>query len=139
MNVKSGEVLPNALNTKDTSKLTDIQDAIKLYDESQKYLNGDTKYWNSWMKSRAGGSLEIMSQYDKQNRYLPSEFYTTPTPTMSDKQSTLDAKEQEVFTKIITNQASVDDFDKFVVDWKSLGGDAITKEVNEWYSKKDKK
>jgi putative aldouronate transport system substrate-binding protein len=138
LNVKSGEVLPEALKTKDVSKLEPLTDALKLYEESRKYLKGEGQYWNSWMKSRSGGSLEMMSQYAKQNRYLPSEFYVTPTPEMADKQSTLDAKEQEVFTKIITNQASIDDFDKFVADWKNLGGDTITKEVNEWYASKDK-
>ncbi|MCZ8512148.1 extracellular solute-binding protein [Paenibacillus filicis] len=139
LNVKSGALLPEALKTGDTSKLKDIPDALNLYNDSVAYLNGDGKLWNNWMKSKAGGSLEIMSMYDKQNRYLPNEFYTAPTATMADKQSTLDAKEQEVFTKIITNQSPIDDFDKFVADWKNLGGDAITKEANDWYSTKDKK
>lgn len=40
--------------------------------------------------------------------------------------------EEEVFTKIIMGD-SIDLFDKFVEDWKKLGGDQITKEINEWY------
>ena len=39
----------------------------------------------------------------------------------------------ESFTKIVLG-GSLDDFDKFVTSWKTLGGDQITKEVNEWYS-----
>ena len=37
------------------------------------------------------------------------------------------------FVNIITGQASLDDFDTFVEDWKSGGGDRITDEVNEWW------
>lgn len=40
----------------------------------------------------------------------------------------------EVYFKIMMNQVSVDEFDKFVEEWKKLGGDEMTKEVNEWYA-----
>ncbi|MFC5649693.1 hypothetical protein ACFPYJ_11280 [Paenibacillus solisilvae] len=97
----------------------------------QSYLkDGKTDYWNSWMQAQPGGSLSIMYQYSVDNRYLFDEFNGAPTPTMAQKQTTLDAMEQETFTKIIMNQASIDEFDKFVTSWKALGGDAITSEVN---------
>ncbi|MFC5649686.1 extracellular solute-binding protein [Paenibacillus solisilvae] len=133
LNVISGSVLPEALKTKDTSKLT-TPDALQLYEDSINYLKGDGDNWNNWMKAKDGGTLEIMYDYSQQNRYLQNEFYTVPTATMATKQSTLDAKELEILTKIITNQAPIDDFDKFVTDWNNLGGDLITKEVNDWYS-----
>lgn len=40
--------------------------------------------------------------------------------------------QNEVFVKIILGE-SIDTFDQFVEDWKKLGGDQITQEVNEWY------
>jgi putative aldouronate transport system substrate-binding protein len=133
LNVISGSVLPAAVKNKDTSNLT-TPDALQLYEDSMNYLNGDGKNWNNWMKAKEGGSLQYMYEYSVKNIYKQNEFYTVPTATMADKQSTLDAKEQEVFTKIITNQSPIDDFDKFVEDWKNLGGNAITKEVNDWKS-----
>ncbi|WP_284645524.1 extracellular solute-binding protein [Paenibacillus silviterrae] len=45
---------------------------------------------------------------------------------------------QETFTKIIMGNLPVDDFDKFVTQWKSQGGDEITKEVNENHKKAKK-
>ena len=39
----------------------------------------------------------------------------------------------EVYTKIIIGEASVDSFDEFVEDFNNLGGADITNEVNEWY------
>ena len=38
--------------------------------------------------------------------------------------------ELETFTRIITGQASVDEFDQFVERWYALGGEQITAEVN---------
>jgi hypothetical protein len=37
--------------------------------------------------------------------------------------------EDETFLKIILGTAPIDDFDKFVADWKAQGGDEITAEV----------
>ncbi|MNG19963.1 hypothetical protein D3C84_1041790 [compost metagenome] len=81
------------------------------------------------------GSYAVINQYVKNNLLMPSEFYGTPTQTMGDKLSTLQKSELEAFTKIIMG-ASIDSFDKFVSDWKSLGGDQITKEVNDWAKSK---
>lgn len=37
--------------------------------------------------------------------------------------------EEEVYLRIITGEASIDEFDQFVTDWKKMGGDEIIKEV----------
>lgn len=52
---------------------------------------------------------------------------------MVEKQPTLDKLELESITRIITGEASVDSFDEYVESWKSLGGDEITQEMNNWY------
>jgi len=64
-----------------------------------------------------------------------NEYAGPPTKTMVEKGSTLQDLEIQTFTKIIMGN-SLDDFDKYVKDWKSLGGDAITQEVNDWYAGK---
>ncbi len=51
------------------------------------------------------------------------------TPTMIDKWANLKKMEDETFLKIILGTAPIDDFDKFVADWKAQGGDEITAEV----------
>jgi putative aldouronate transport system substrate-binding protein len=56
-----------------------------------------------------------------------------PTETMKTRGEFLQKMELEMFVRIITGDAPLDDFDKFVEDWKSLGGSEITKEVNAWY------
>ena len=57
-----------------------------------------------------------------------------PTETMTEKLSTLETMRDEVYTKIIIGEASIDEFDTFVEDFNKLGGSDMTAEVNEWYS-----
>ena len=45
----------------------------------------------------------------------------------------LEDLEIQTFTNIITGQSPVDEFDSFVEQWKALGGEEITGEINEWY------
>ena len=46
----------------------------------------------------------------------------------------LETMRDEIYTKIIIGESSIDDFDTFVADFNKLGGDDMTAEVNEWYS-----
>lgn len=50
---------------------------------------------------------------------------------MERKWANLDKMEQETFYKIVMGEQPLDAFDKYVSDWKSQGGDEITKEVRE--------
>ena len=53
---------------------------------------------------------------------------------MVEKQAYLDKLELEYFTGIIMGTRPIEDFDKYVEEWKANGGDQITAEVNEWYA-----
>jgi putative aldouronate transport system substrate-binding protein len=64
-----------------------------------------------------------------------NEYYGAATETMKEKNSTLDKLTNETFFKIVMGESPLDEFDKYVSKWKTLGGDDITKEVNEWYKK----
>jgi putative aldouronate transport system substrate-binding protein len=61
---------------------------------------------------------------------LYSEFYGV-TPTMEKRMTNLDKLEVDSFIKIITGEKPLDYFDEFVKQWNELGGEQITKEVNE--------
>ncbi|WP_223193090.1 extracellular solute-binding protein [Paenibacillus sedimenti] len=79
------------------------------------------------------GSEGVVDQYDKNNQFLQDKFVGAPTPTMVERKSTLEKLQNETFTKIIMG-APIDDFDKFVQDWAKLGGEQMSKEVNDWYA-----
>ena len=55
--------------------------------------------------------------------------YLCQRPLTKQKGANLAKLEDATFLKIVTNQESPDKFDDFVKEWKKLGGDQITKEV----------
>jgi putative aldouronate transport system substrate-binding protein len=117
----------------DLAKLT--PEEREVYQNIQKFKNGDVEQWYNNARSGLGGSGEIVNNYVKNNQFKPDLFITIPTPAMVQKDANLKKMELETFTKIILG-ASLDTFDQFVTDWKKLGGEDITKEVNEWYKSK---
>jgi putative aldouronate transport system substrate-binding protein len=76
----------------------------------------------------------IMDDYVPNEKLIYNKFFGPTTATMVTKQGALDTMQTEVYTKIIMGQSPVDSFDQFVKDWYALGGEAITKEVNDWKS-----
>lgn len=107
-----------------------IQEKIDLYN------SGSEEGFAVWGWERIygpEGSMGITDQYDKNNQFLIDKFVAAPTPTMVERKSTLEKLQDETFVKIILGDP-IDTFDKFVEDWKKLGGDQMTQEVNEWYA-----
>lgn len=70
--------------------------------------------------------------------YIPQAYTGANTPTMQSKGGILVKLEGDTFINMIYGKKPVADFDNFVKEWKSLGGDDIAKEVNEWYQKMKK-
>lgn len=93
--------------------------------------------WKEWEKRSSSGwaymtyaqeSFVTIEGY--KDKYQDNQFFGPPTETMEKRSATLDKLENETFIKIIMGAAPVDEFDNFVKQWKSLGGDQITQEVN---------
>ncbi|QGQ95156.1 extracellular solute-binding protein [Paenibacillus psychroresistens] len=136
-NVDIQTKIKEALRTKDTSKLN----AEQLVNYRQVFDNLNKKSTKDWGYERVFGpendtSFAVINEYLNNKSILNAGFYGAPTPTMGEKQATLDKLVVETFTKIIMGSAPIDDFDKFVSNWKSSGGDEITKEVNDWNASK---
>ncbi|NOJ69914.1 extracellular solute-binding protein [Paenibacillus alvei] len=130
----NGSVLPKAIETKDESLLR-TKDQKTRYARAMKYVKGeDISMWWEMLISGPNGAVSNVPYLKEHNLFHRNKFYGAPTPTMVERQELLLRKRDEVFMKIIMNQAPIDEFDKFVEDWKKLGGDDMTKEVNEWYA-----
>jgi len=91
---------------------------------------GDATNWGMSKVFGREGSYSVIDKLLSANLFKPSEFIKSPTKTMTIKNATLQKLEIQTYTKIIMGE-SLDSFDKFVEDWKKLGGDQITVEVNE--------
>lgn len=123
-----------ALNTKDTSKLN--SEGLGTYDKIVAFRGGDTNNWGTDKVFGVDSSWAIIDEYyDKMGLIQKNEFFGAPTLGMTENMTTLKKLVIDTFTKIILG-APLSDFDKFVENWKKLGGDQITKEVNDWYANK---
>ena len=70
------------------------------------------------------------------DKYIPVyNAYSGQTETMEAKWANLKKMEEETFAKIIMGKADISEFDTFVKNWKSQGGDQILKEINDELSK----
>ncbi|MCM8711523.1 extracellular solute-binding protein [Clostridium sp. SYSU_GA19001] len=129
-NVNIHNNIVTALKSNDASKLNPEEKGY--YDKIQAYLkNGDVQAgWGTNAIFGENSTYDVINYYINNNMYLYNEYNNIPTPSMVDKGSTLDKMENETFIKIIMG-APIDEFDKFVENWNKLGGDAITKELNE--------
>ena len=68
--------------------------------------------------------------YDQNDMFLINAYIGANTDSMTLYKATLDQLRLETFTSIITGDSSIDAFDSYVEQWKALGGDAITQELN---------
>ncbi|MDF2927439.1 MAG: transporter substrate-binding protein [Paenibacillaceae bacterium] len=118
-----------AVKTKNPSKLN--PEERTTYDAILAFQGGDVKSWNQDAIFGEKGAFSVIKSYEEANHLTKNEFNYAPTPTMVKKMATLIKMQDEVFTKIIMGD-SIDSFDKFVTDWGNLGGNDITKEVNEY-------
>lgn len=80
---------------------------------------------NAW--GWATGAWAVQSNQDKINHF-PAACYAD-TPGMERMWSALKTLEEEYFLKVMVGEASLDDWDAFVADWLSMGGEQITEEV----------
>lgn len=128
--------------TLDDENYKNVADVFKA---TKDYLAGNTAdaskgvNWGQYFSRAAkDGGWGTTRQIKESQAYVNNEFYGLPTATQVEKGSQLDKLMQETFTKIVMG-ASLDEFDKFVQSWKSLGGDQITEEVNDWYGQQGAK
>lgn len=123
-----GANLEEALKTGDTSKLSisqKIQYDIVITWEKDKNPEGYGSYFHK-------KSLATLKTFVDEDRILLTQLRGPVPDLYSEKKATLDKLELDAFTKIIMGDP-IDTFDQFVADWKKLGGDEVTAEINSVY------
>ncbi len=124
----------------ETGKTEIAQEYDLVLQNTRKYLSGDKNpsVWGSYFSRAAeDGGWGVTRQVRNQKQVTINEYAGPPTATQIEKGGSLDKLMDETFMKIILGSASIEEFDKYAESWKRLGGDDITKEVNEWYAKKN--
>ncbi|MFH1513150.1 MAG: ABC transporter substrate-binding protein, partial [Bacillota bacterium] len=126
--------LEEARNTGDTSLIQG--EALSIYKKLQLFQSDPGGGFALWGWERIYGSqgaYKIYKKYLDEDRIVFARYTSAPTEAMSNYLSTLDEIQNELFTRIILGQTSIDAFDLFVSDFYKLGGQQITDEVNAWY------
>lgn len=133
-NIDAFLALEEARATGDYSNVTG--EAYSILKKLEAFESGSEEGFAMWGWERiygAEGVYGVLADYQEAGLLQDNMFVGAPTETMVERMSTLEDLQNEVFTKIILGEASIDEFDKFVSDFYTLGGTDITAEVNEWY------
>jgi putative aldouronate transport system substrate-binding protein len=134
-NFTAAQKVTAALLSGDPSDLNAEQ--MNYYELSLLSMAGDhtNNNWHQLKMFGPGGSLGVISKYWEDGNVVQDQYFGPPTQTMTERKSTLDKLQLTNFTSIIMG-APIDDFDTFVTNWLSLGGQGMTDEVNEWFADK---
>ncbi len=120
-----------ALESGDTSMLN--AEETNYFDTCKAFLDtGDLQYWGAYQMWGPTGGLAVINEYVANGCVNTDQYFGATTDGMAEYNATLQKLQLETYTKIITGSASIDEFDAFVENWYQLGGEQITKEVNEW-------
>lgn len=123
--------------TGDATVMDGEAQAIQRYIESYK-RDGDIVGWGWERTYGPDGAFSIIDQYEERGQLLYDAFTGAPTETMIEKQAFLRDKQHETYMNIILG-SPISEFDRFVEEWRMLGGDQITAEVNEWFAQKEQR
>lgn len=107
-----------------------------LLEKIKNFEAGDNTLWCWGQIFGVDGICKIVGHYKDNDLFIQNEFFGEPTKTETEKGATLNSLEDETFMKIVTGLAPISEFDNFVEQWKKLGGDDWTSEVNDWYKSK---
>lgn len=96
------------------------------------YLAGEESCWSiyNWSGPVDWSGLGMIDYYSQNDMFLMNAHTSGDTDSMALYNATLNELITDTFTRIITGDLTIDAFDEFVTQWKDLGGDQITAEVN---------
>ncbi len=116
----------NVINDEERYKVSQYN-AIKTFNEGgypalfENNLNSPWAFWRG---------CYIMALEEGNTNHVMGATYSY-SPTMESKWATLQKLEAETFLQILTGDKPVDEFDTFVSQWRSLGGDTIIQELTD--------
>lgn len=149
-NIPKWENVFEALEKEDPSLVDYNYNASDLYD-TQKEMMDHPEYRTSdgnrvekeesakdfikgqWGTRFSGYIFGMATDLAEKNLLTYDQCGAIVTDTMVDSLAQLDKMELETFTRIITGDAVIDEFDSFVENWNRMGGEQITAEINEFY------
>lgn len=109
-----------------------VPEAVGVSERAEAYRDGDRSLWCWDMIYKEDGALAVDAYYFEKDVYLENKYIGSETATMKQRNASISKILDQAYTDVIKG-ADISAFDEAVEQWKSLGGDQITQEVNEWY------
>ena len=103
------------------------------YEKGLAYQNGSQDKMDWAMHVIFGKESALKTTYEyyiKPRNYVKDAWAKDATSAMKEYKNALLEMENEAFQEIITGEKPLDYFDTFISEWKRLGGDQMTAEVN---------
>ena len=140
INLDTNTNVTNAIDRNDTKYLVTAHDKLQ-YGRVKSYVDavkaGTKPGSEDWVAYNffygPSSAFGVLNYYWSSKLVLTSPAVGIQTNEMARKQDTLNNLELQYYTQIITGQKPLDGFDQWVKDWKDLGGDLISYEINDWY------
>lgn len=128
------EHIADAVGKRDASQLNFAE--LTKYNACMEYLNGNRKYWADYKSyGPENVSVTVLRNYSDSVKPnitpLFSDYYGPDTPSMRQNIAMLDSIWNSTCTRIIMSGEDVNNYDAFVKEWYTLGGDKIEEEINE--------
>jgi putative aldouronate transport system substrate-binding protein len=122
-------VVKSIIDGYETPESVDPQ-AKQIYEQMKPFLDEpDTvKNFNAWVPTAAWASGADALLKNGYKQITPA--FSGTSDSMIKYMTAMNDLEKSTFTKIIMNQLPISAFDKFVSDWKKMGGTKITNEIN---------
>ena len=146
-NIPKWEAVFAAIEQNDPSLVEYNYNALALYNDQMEYYINHPEYRTEgtdeekssirgqWATRFSGQMFGMATELNEQGLLTFEKRSALITETMIDSMATLEKMELETFTRIITGDADIDEFDRFVEQWNDLGGAQITEEINAYYGK----
>lgn len=131
-NLTAYQEISEALKTGDTSKFTSPAN-LDYYKNIKVALSGDKAQEPTNLVFGQKGTFSVIEQYKNNNQIMVNLYQSVPTETMNSS-GTIGVNLTAAIFNVIMG-ADIKTYDAAVTDWKKMGGDTITQEVNDWYTK----
>ncbi|QGH33495.1 extracellular solute-binding protein [Gracilibacillus salitolerans] len=108
-------------------------EAKAIHERIEAYLNEGEKTGWGWYKTYSSdGAYSILDKFLKNDQILFDKFISPPTETMIEMDTILMNRQLDYYQNIILGNPT-SEFDRFVNDWKEVGGNIMTEEINNIY------
>lgn len=130
-NLNTSGRIGEALEQNDSSKIAAVDQVF--YDQINDYKAGtNPDFWCVARSYGINGALSVCKYYADNKLNLSNKFNGVATDSMVEKKPILDKQWLELQTRVIMG-GDISEYDKFINEYPSAGGDVMKNEVNSWY------